>query len=177
MYCWSLAWRILSITLLACEMSAIVWQFKHSLASPFFGIGMKTDLFQSCGHCWVFQICLHIECSTFTASPFRIWNSSTGIPSPPLALFVVMLSKAHLTSHSRMSGSRWVTTQFYFLLVPGCSFWDCGSRACHPPWKTFKGSRLSRLSDGARVGPLLCSPFLSYRLTSAASTTHDMTRS
>ena len=38
---------------------------------------------------------------TFTASSFRIWNSSTGIPSPPLALFVVMLSKAHLTSHSR----------------------------------------------------------------------------
>ena len=26
---------------------------------------MKTDLFQSCGHCWVFQICWHIECSTF----------------------------------------------------------------------------------------------------------------
>ena len=24
-YCWSLAWRILSITLLVCEMSAIVW--------------------------------------------------------------------------------------------------------------------------------------------------------
>ena len=71
---------------------------------------MKTDLFQSCGHCWVFQIGWHIECSTFTASPFRIWNSSTGIPSPPLALFVVMLPKAHLTSHSRMSGSRWVIT-------------------------------------------------------------------
>ena len=34
-----------------------------------------------------------------------IWNSSTGIPSPPLALFIVMLSKAHLASHSRMSGS------------------------------------------------------------------------
>ena len=33
-----------------------------------------------------------------------------GIPSPPLALFVVMLSKAHLTSHSRMSGSRSVIT-------------------------------------------------------------------
>ena len=39
-----------------------------------------------------------------------IRNSSTGIPSPPLALFVVMLPKAHLTSHSRMSGSRWVIT-------------------------------------------------------------------
>jgi len=67
---------------------------------------MKTDLFKSCGHCWLFQICWHIECSTFIASFFRIWNSSTGIPSPPLALFVVMLSKAHLTSHSSMSGSR-----------------------------------------------------------------------
>ena len=68
------------------------------------------DLFQSCGHCWVFQICWHIECSTFTASSLRIWNSSTGIPSTLLALFVVMLPRAHLTSHSRMSGSRWVIT-------------------------------------------------------------------
>ena len=71
---------------------------------------MKTDLFLSCGHCWVFQICSHIECGTFTVSSFRIWNSSTGIPSPPLALFGVMLPKAHLTLHSRMSGSRWVIT-------------------------------------------------------------------
>ena len=85
----------------------VVWAF---LALPVLGIGMKTDLFQSCGHCWVFQICWHIECSTFTESSFRIWNRSTGIPSPPLALFVVMLSKAHLTSHSRMSDSRWVIT-------------------------------------------------------------------
>ena len=67
MYCWSLAWRIiLSITLLAREMNAIVSIFEHSLALPFFGIGMKTDLFQFCGHYWVFQICWHIECSTFT---------------------------------------------------------------------------------------------------------------
>ena len=35
-YCLSLAWRILSITLLECEMSAIVWSFKHSLVLPFF---------------------------------------------------------------------------------------------------------------------------------------------
>ena len=75
--------------------------FEHSFALPFFDTGMKTDLFQSCGLCWVFQICWHIECSTFTASSFRIWNSSTGIISAPLALFVVMLPKAHLTSHSR----------------------------------------------------------------------------
>ena len=73
---------------------------------------MKTDLFQSWGHCWVFQICWHIEYSTSTASSFRIWNSSAGIPSP-LALFVVMLPKAHLTSHSRMCDSTWVITPLW----------------------------------------------------------------
>ena len=43
------------------------------------------------------------------------------IPSSPLALFVVMLSKAHLTSHSKMSGSSWVIT----------SSWLSGS------WRSF----------------------------------------
>ena len=47
-YCWSLAWRILSITLVASEMSIIVQQYEHSLALPLLGIGMKTDLFQFC---------------------------------------------------------------------------------------------------------------------------------
>ena len=36
------------------------------------------------------------------------WNENW-----PLALFVVMLSKAHSTSHSRMSGSRWVITPLW----------------------------------------------------------------
>ena len=45
---------------------AVVWAF--------FGIGMKADLFQSCGYCWVFQTCWHIECSTVRPSPFRIWS-------------------------------------------------------------------------------------------------------
>ena len=84
----------------------------------FFGIAFlwdwnESDLFESCDHCWVFQICWHIECSTFTASSFRIWDDSTGIPSPPLALFIVKLPKAHLTSHSRMPGSRWVITPLW----------------------------------------------------------------
>ena len=109
-YCWSLAWRILSITLWVCELSAIVWYFEHSLALSFFVIGMKTDLFQSFGHCWIFQICWHIECSPFTTSSFKIWNKLTGISSLPLSLFVVMLPKANLTSHTRMSGFRWVIT-------------------------------------------------------------------
>ena len=66
------------------------------LALPFFGIGMKTDLFQSCGHCWVFQICWQFECSTLTPSSFKIWYSSAGIPSPPRAFFIMMLPKPHL---------------------------------------------------------------------------------
>jgi len=81
---------------------------------------MKTDLFQSCSHCWVFHIWC-IECSTFTASSFRIWKSSARIPWLPLALFVVMLPKAHLTSNSKMSGSRSV--------IP--SSWLSGS------WRSF----------------------------------------
>ena len=79
---------------------------------------MKTDLFQSCGHSWVFQICWHIECSTFTAPSVRIWNSSTGIPSPPLALFIVMLSKAHLTSHSITNSQRLLKLMSIELVMP-----------------------------------------------------------
>ena len=79
----------------------VVWTF---FGIAFFGIGMKTDLFQSYGHCWVFQICWHIGCSILTASSFRVWNSLARIPSPQLASFLGMLSMAHLISHSRMSG-------------------------------------------------------------------------
>ena len=83
-----------------------VWdECNCSVVWTFFGIAFlwnwnENHIFQSYGHCWVFQICWYIECSTFTISPFRSWKDSTGIPSPPLALFVVMLPKAHLTSHS-----------------------------------------------------------------------------
>ena len=67
---------------------AVVWAF---FGIAFFDIGMETDLFQSCGPCWVFKIYQHVECSTLTASFFRIWNSSAGIGSPPLAFSILML--------------------------------------------------------------------------------------
>ena len=51
-----------------------------------------------------------LSATLLTASSFRIWNSSAEIPLTPLALFVVILPKGLLTSHSRMSGSRWVIT-------------------------------------------------------------------
>ena len=91
-YYWILAWRFLSITLLACEMGAIVWNLGYSLTLPFFGSG-----FQSYGHCCIFQIYWLIESRTLTALSLRILNSSTGIRSPPLALFIVMLPKAYFT--------------------------------------------------------------------------------
>ena len=96
-YSWGLAWRILSITLLTCEMSTVVHYFEHSLSLPFWRIGIKTKLMQPCDHCCAFQICWHIECNTLTASSFKIWNSWTEISSPPLALFVVRLPNIHLT--------------------------------------------------------------------------------
>ena len=62
----------LSITLVEYEMSAVVGKFEHSLALPFLRIEMKIDLFKAHGHIQVFQICWHIEHSTFTATSFRI---------------------------------------------------------------------------------------------------------
>ena len=88
---------------------ASTWN-EHNCATVWTFFGMKTDLFQSCGHFWAFQICWHIEWPSISASSLRIWSSSTRISSPPLALFTAMLPKVHLTSHSRMPGSRWVMT-------------------------------------------------------------------
>ena len=74
-------------------------ELEHSLTLPFFEIGMKTDIFHSCGHCWVFQICWHIECSALTASSLRICSfcvflpplliSSASIRSIPFLSFIV----------------------------------------------------------------------------------------
>ena len=77
----------------------VVWMF--------FGIAFLWDWNEN----WPFPVLGPLQnFPNLLASSFRIWNSSTGIPSPPLDLFVVMLPKAHLTPHSRMSGSRWVIT-------------------------------------------------------------------
>ena len=95
-------------------MSAIVQWFEHSLALPFFVIGMKTDLFQPFGYCCIFQICWHIEWSTFTASSFRIWNScvlglcysfkSCTLPLSLLLQFGYLMWKAHSLEKTLMLG-------------------------------------------------------------------------
>ena len=96
-YYWSLAWRIMSITLLACEMRAIVWWFEFLWHCLSLGLEWKLNFSIPL---LSFPNLVAYCVSPFTASSFRIWNSSTGIPSLPLDLFVVMLPKSNLTSHS-----------------------------------------------------------------------------
>ena len=96
---------------------------------------MKTDLFQSCGHCWVFQICWHIECSTFTASSFRIWNSSTGIPSPPLGLFSEIYNL--YGSMNEEQRRQWHPTP---VLLPGKSHGQRSLEGCSP-WGRWGSNR------------------------------------
>ena len=118
-YCWSLTFWILNITLLACKMSAmcgslnILWhcislglEWKLTISSP-----VATAEFSK------FAGILSAALSRHHLLGF---DSSTGIPSPPLALFTVMLPKAHLTSDTRMSGSRWVITP----LLLSVSLWS-----------------------------------------------------
>ena len=90
-----------------CGSLSILW---HCLS---LGLGWKLTFSSPVATAAFSKFAGNIECRTFTASPFRVWNSSTGIPSPPLVLFVVMFLKAHLSSHSRMSGSRWVITPLW----------------------------------------------------------------
>ena len=134
---------------------------------------MKTDIFQSCGHYWVFQICWHIECSTLTASSFRIWNSSAEIPSPPLALFVVMLPKAHLTLHSRMSGSRWVITPSW--LSGSWRSFLCSSSVyfCYLSLISSASVRLSSVLYCAH-SCMKCSLGISYLLEEISSLSHSV---
>ena len=72
---------------------ASMWnECKCMIAWTFFGIALLWDWNEN----WPFLILwpllsfpnlLTYDCSTSTASSFRILNSSVGIPSPPLALF------------------------------------------------------------------------------------------
>ena len=119
-----------------CRRLSILW---HCLS-----LGLEWKLTISCPVAIaVFQNGWHIECSTFTASSFRIWHSSTRIPSLPLALFIVMVLKAHLTSYSRMSGSRWVIT----------ASWLSGS------WKVFCIVLLCILATSSQYLLLLLGPY------------------
>ena len=103
-YCW----RKPSLEIFEHYFASVWDECNFAVVWTFFGIAFLWDWDEN----WPFpvlwpllsfpQICWHSECSTLTAPSFRIWNSSAGIPSTPLALFVVMLT-----------GPTW-------LCMPGC---------------------------------------------------------
>ena len=70
---------------------------------------MNTDLFQSCGDCWVLPTGWR-RVQHFQSIIFQDLKHSAGVSSPSLGFCIVMLPKAQLTLYSRMSGSRRVTT-------------------------------------------------------------------
>ena len=132
-------WSLVPVTFLNPAWTSGIWKFfVHVLMKPslknfehyfgrmwdehncavvwaFFGIAFLWDWNEN----WPFPVLwpllsfpnmLAYWMQRFHSIIFRIWNSSAGILSPPLALFIVMLPMANSTSHSKMSGSRWVTT-------------------------------------------------------------------
>ena len=124
MYCWTLAWEFWELLYRNC---AVVWAF--------FGIVFLWDWNGN----WPFRVLwpllsfpnlLAYWLQHFHSIIFKIWNSSTWILSLPLALFIVMLPKTHLTSHSRMSGSRWVITPLW-LFGSWRSFLYISVYSCH----------------------------------------------
>ena len=64
-----------------------------------------------------------------------------GIASPPVTLFVIMLPKAHLTSHPRMSDSRWVTTPSCLPKSLRPFLYSSSVSSCHlPRWQSGEES-------------------------------------
>ena len=110
-----LSWKDFEYNLTSVEDECnclVVWTF--------FGI---TLLF-NCSENWPFPVLWPLLSFTnllrcwvqhFNSIIFRTFYSLAEISSPPLALFIIMLPKAHSISHSRMFGSRWVNTPSWLL--------------------------------------------------------------
>ena len=112
-YCRSLAWRTFQHNLDS------IWS-KHNCMVA------NTTVLNILWHCpswrleWKLNFSSPVTTAGFSrfagilsgASFFRIWKSyiSNSITYTYTTLFIVMLPKAHLTSHSKMLGSRWMAT-------------------------------------------------------------------
>ena len=101
---------------------ASMWdECKCVVVWTFFGIAFlwdwnETDFFQSRGHCWIFQLCWHVERGTFTASSFRIWNSwevYNGVSHRPYSMELSWIEAwRHLTDQEQgwmEPGSWWLS--------------------------------------------------------------------
>ena len=168
MYCWSLVhefWTLLFDSLWNEYNCVVVWAL--------FGIAFLWDWNEN----WHFPVLrpllsfpnlLAYWMQYFHSFTFRIWNSLTGIPSPPLALFVVMLPKVHLTSDSRMSGCRWVVTSSWLSGHEDLFLYSSSVNYCHLLIASASVRSIQFLSFIVLVfawnGPLVCLIFLKNSL-------------
>ena len=102
---------MLSMILLAWEIAAIVCWLAHSLVLPFLVIGIRIDVFQSCGTGWVFQICWHNECKTLMASSVGVKTLSRVQPfATPWTVYSLPGSSIHGIFQARLL--EWVAIAF-----------------------------------------------------------------
>ena len=83
---------------------------------------------------------------------FSNFKKFSWIPTLPLALFIVVFPKAHLISHFKMSGSRWMITPPWLtgLLVV---MWD--TQEAQEYWSQYPSPSPGYLPDpGIKLGPL-----------------------
>ena len=97
MYCWRLAWRILSITVLACEIKATVWLLEYLWHCPSLGLKWTLILSSSVATAEFSRFAGILSAAVYRHHLLWFEFSSAGIPSPSLVLFLVMLPKTHLT--------------------------------------------------------------------------------
>ena len=106
LYIWKFLVHILlmpslkNFTLLASEMSETVW-YSLNILWHCLPLGLEWNLtFSSPVAIAEFSKFAGILSAALWKhfKSFRIWDSSAGIPSPPLAFLIVILPKAHLTS-------------------------------------------------------------------------------
>ena len=108
LYIWNFSVHVLwkpSLKDFAHNLTSMQNEHNYMIVWAFFGIAFlwnwnETDLSQSCGHCWVLQICWHTECSIFTvksSGPYlgRITtNKAGGGDGIPVALFQILKDDA-----------------------------------------------------------------------------------
>ena len=92
-YYWSLAWRILSITFLACEMSTTVEQSEHFWHFPSLGLEWKLTFSSPVATAEFSKFAHILSAAPYTALSLRILSSSAGVQSPPLAFLYRILER------------------------------------------------------------------------------------
>ena len=111
---------------------AIVWTF---FGIAFLWVVMKADFLQSCGHCWVFQICWHIHVGSDQIHLDRIEPLLCIISSSLIltALSFALASVLQLSS-VRFSCSLSIPTDRMWAPHPGEQVHQCDeTRPCHKP--------------------------------------------